>query len=124
MTAAIATALAAAWATTKRRNGETVTYTSGSAAVELTAVLSMPQSGQVDTQESITMESRSWNWLIDADWPANAPAAFTGLEPSQGDTITRADGTVYQVQPSSNAGPCWRYSDGQHTFRRIFCEER
>lgn len=84
----------------------------------------MPQADQVDSDSNVTMESRSWNWLLDADWPATAPAAFAALEPSQGDTITRADGTVYQVQPSSTAGPCWRFSDGQKTFRRVYAQER
>lgn len=124
MPSAVAAAFAAHWTALKSRYGETVTYSSGSASVQLTAVLSQPKADQVATEESIVLESRPWTWLIDPIWPSSAPAAFATLEPSQGDTITRADGTIYQVQPSSTNGPCWRFSDGQNSFRRVYVQER
>ena len=113
-----------AWTVLKARRGESVTYTSGSASVVLTGVFSQPKANQVDGEENIVFESRAWDVLIDPTWPDNAPAAFSGLEPSQGDTITRSDGSVYQVQRSDAVDACWRYSDGQHTWRRVFVQER
>lgn len=114
---------AVAWTTLKTRRGETVTYQSGSAEVELTAVFTQPQKNQVDGEESMVFESRSWDILIDPSWPDDAPAAFTNLEPGHGDIITRSDGTTYKVQPSDPGDPVWRWSDGQHTWRRVFVEE-
>jgi hypothetical protein len=113
-----------AWTALKARRGESVTYASGSASVVITAVFTQPKANQVDGEENIVYESRSWDMLINPTWPDDAPAAFDDLEPSQGDTVTRSDGSVYQVQPSDAIDACWRYSDGQHTWRRVFVQEQ
>lgn len=124
MSHADASLLDAAWATAKAMRGEPVTYQSGSAEVELTAIFSRPEVSQVDGEENFVFTSRNWDVLIDASWPSNAPGAFSGLKPAQGDKIIRADGSEYYVQPSDATGLCWRWSDGAHTFRRVFTEER
>lgn len=114
----------ASWQTLKAVRGETVTYHRADDSVELTAVFSRPNAAQVDGEESVVFESRSYDALIDADWPTTAPASFTGAEPEHGDKIERSDGTFYYVQPSDAADACWRWSDGARTFRRVFIEER
>lgn len=114
----------ATWATTKTLRGETATYQRGDSSVQLTVVFSRPNANQVDGEESIVFESRSYDALIDPDWPESAPAAFSNAEPEHGDRIVRSDGTEYVVQPSDAADACWRWSDGNRTFRRVFIEER
>lgn len=64
-----ATLKALAWKATKTQRGETVTYYSGDDSVELTAVFSRPNPVQVDGEENVVFESRSWDILIDPTWP-------------------------------------------------------
>ena len=111
------------WKAVKAQRGETVTYHSGDDSVELTAVFSRPNPVQVDGEENIVFESRSWDVLIDPAWPSGAPAKFTSTyEPAHGEKVVRADGSTFLVQPSDSADLCWRWSDGDHTWRRVFVE--
>ena len=117
-------ALDATWTALKAQRGETLTYRSGSSEASLTGVLTRPAPAQVDGEGNVVFESRAWDVLIDPAWPDDAPAAFTSdYEPLIGDEIERDDGTIYKVQPSDVADACWRWSDGSHTFRRVFVEE-
>lgn len=123
MPSADAAIFASHWAMLKARRGEVVTYRIGSDSVELTAVMTQPKARQVDADNNVAIESKAWEFLIDPAWPADAPAAFAGVKPSHGDVIEREDGETFRVQPSSPDGPYWRWSDGQHTWRRVFAEE-
>lgn len=116
--------MAATWTALKAQRGETLTYRSGSLEASVTGIISRPAAGQIDGEENLVYESRAWDVLIDPDWPVGAPAAFTRYEPLIGDEIERADGTIYKVQPSDVADATWRWSDGNHTFRRVFVEQQ
>lgn len=110
-----------AWRVLKAQRGERVTYHAGSYSVELTAVLTRPTAAQVDTNEDAVIESRAWDWLID---PADLiDADGETIEPARGNKIERSDGTVYRIQPSDARGLCWRWSEGQHTWRRTHTEQ-
>lgn len=105
----------------KEQRGETVTYTVAGYSIELVGVLTRPTAQQTDMAEDAVIESRAWDWLID---PAELlDADGEQIEPARGHKITRADGTVYLIQPSDVSDLCWRWSDGQRTWRRIHSEE-
>lgn len=124
MTTSHERALAANWRALKRLRGETITYSIGSQSIAITAVFTRAAASKVDGEENIVFQSRPSDILIDPTWPDDAPAAFTNAEPTTGDLVTRADGTVFQVQPSDSVNLTWRYSDGNNTFRRVFLGER
>jgi hypothetical protein len=113
--------LSLAWRVLKAQRGERVTYYVGDYSVALTAVLTRPSAGQVDMETDATIESRAWDWLIDPNELIDASSER--IEPSLGSKIERADGTIYRVQPSDANGLCWRWSDGQRTWRRTRTEQ-
>ena len=49
------------------------------------------------------------------------PASLLPLEPSRGDCVVWR-GTVYEVL-APDGSPCWRWSDGFHTMKRIHTKE-
>jgi hypothetical protein len=105
------------WLTLLRQRGEPVTYTDG--VVTLTnvmVVVTRPGEDQIDLSDGVSIESKQWDVLID---PETIKAGDVRIIPSQGHKITRADGTVYRVEPSSANRNCWRWSDAFETWRRV-----
>lgn len=105
------------WLTLLRQRGEPVTYTDG--VVTLTnvmVVVTRPGEDQIDLSDGVSIESKQWDILID---PETIKSGADRIIPSQGHKITRADGTVYRVEPSSGNRNCWKWSDGFETWRRV-----
>lgn len=89
--------------------GESITYARGAAALSLAAVCGSSHETMVD-QAGNMLAVRHRDWIIKR-------AALTIGEPRVGDRITRADGTVWEVCPTSdqrgfrdsdNHGVAWR----------------
>jgi hypothetical protein len=105
------------WLTLLRQRGEPVTYTDG--VVTLTSVMvvvTRPGEDQIDLSDGVSIESKQWDFLID---PETIKAGSVRIIPSQGHKITRGDGTVYKVEPSSGNRNCWKWSDAFETWRRV-----
>lgn len=123
MTTSDAELYAIAWTALKARRGEEITYHSGDESVAVTAVFTRPVEEQVDGDENIVFEKRQWDVLLDPQWPDSAPVAFTDYQPSPGDLVERADGTLFRVTPETGSDPAWRWSGSEHTWRRVFIAE-
>lgn len=97
--------------------GEVISYSDGATTVTgVTAVKSRPRSIQIDAAESFMLSSKNWEFLV--------RYSDIGREPKLGHTITDSSGVQYRVQPSNTTDNPWRWSDGQHTFVRIFVEQQ
>ena len=111
-----------AWRSLQAQRGETITYHVGSYSIAVEGcVLTRPTAAKVDTGSDAAVESRAWDWLIDA--ALLVAANGEQIEPSRGHWIERGDGTKYSVQPSDGQDLAWRWSDGSHTWRRTHTEE-
>ena len=105
------------WLTLLRQRGELVVYTDGVVTLNnVLVVVTRPGEDQLDLSEGVSIESKQWDFLID---PETIKAGDQRIIPSQGHKVTRADGTVYRVEPSSANRNCWRWSDAFETWRRV-----
>ncbi len=105
------------WRTLLRERGELVDYDTGSQVIsDVKVVVTRPGEDQVDLNESIAIENKQWDFLIDPD---SIRASGVRIVPKHGHKITRRDGTVYTVEPASSGRNCWRWSDGLQTWRRV-----
>lgn len=107
------------WRTLLRQRGEPVTYDTGVQAIpDVMVVVTRPGEDQIDLNESTMVEGKQWDFLIDPD--SIKDPDDVRIIPQHGHKITRADGTVYVVEPGSGgARNCWRWSDGMQTWRRV-----
>lgn len=113
-----------AWQSLQAARGEEIEFhVTTSFRIEIErAVITQPNAVQVTAEDAIVMESRSWHWLVD---PKDIMRDGQLLLPSKGQWIVRkATGAKYRIQPSSTSDLCWRWSEGGHTWLRIFCEEQ
>lgn len=92
--------------------GETVMYRVGpAAAVEITGAIAerTNQDERNATQSAMRTTHRMQWWRIRASKLASPP--------QHNATITRSDGTVYQIKNPD--GPVWEWAEGQNTHYRI-----
>lgn len=98
--------------------GQSFTYSDGTTTIDpITMIRSRPESNQADATELIVIESKEWNFLVEASDLIDGDSNF--IEPSIGHIITDQEGVRYKVQPVGASQNCWRWSDGLHTFIRI-----
>lgn len=117
MTAPAMTIQRVHWLTLLKQRGELVTYSTGVVTIaELNVVMTRPGEDQVDLSEGMTLQSKQWDFLID---PATLIHEGDQIIPLQGHKITRANGTVYRVEPGQSSRNCWRWSEAMHTWRRV-----
>lgn len=109
------TSIATALSSLRQVAGESVTVTRGALstpgvnAARGDAAASAQRRGDGDVVENAT------DWLIaTADYAVDNEATL----PRRGDTITDAEGHVYEVRPNAG-GAAFRYSDAGHTQLRI-----
>jgi hypothetical protein len=113
-----------AWRHLQRFHGEAIEYhTDDETTIEIAlAVLTRPNATQVNVSEAVTFDSRNWNWLIDPEDLVSVDGH--PITPEQGNWIIRvSDGTKYSLQPGPAGDLVWRWSDGNHIWRRVYCEE-
>ena len=108
-------------AATRRVRGETVTYTRGATAVEVTATRGSSLWTSEAVEGSVNVQERSDDWLIVAS--ELTEAGITG-GPTRGDTITDESETVFRVMPPASTEQVWRWHDRGRTVYRIFSKER
>lgn len=92
--------------------GEPVTYSAdGTNYPDIIAIPGQTENPEVSTGAQTLVASKSFDWLISK---SRIPVA----EVKRGNTITRADGSVYRVAAPSG-GACWRYSGPEEAYVRI-----
>lgn len=99
----------------KANAAETVTYTRGAGSASVPATVGRTISDQPIDDSGATVKSFTIDFLIDGDELVISSAAIT---PQPGDTITRSDGSVYEVTPLGTE-PCFRPSTPHGTLLRI-----
>jgi hypothetical protein len=118
------------WLTLRAMYGEPITYRAGDLVLtnhpitgeRLKGVPARVDATQVATGESTVATSRSQDWLLDPDELVDETGQR--VEPRHGHTITRESGEIFKVQPTDTSDDVWRWSDGFHTWRRVFSERR
>lgn len=101
--------------------GVTAAYATGSASVELVAVRSKHRISKAAFDAGFNVSSKNWDWLVRASDLVDGNG--DPIEPNKGHSITDGEGIKYKVQPIPGEDRCYRWSDGQKTFLRIFTEE-
>ncbi len=95
-------------------NGETVTYRRAGVDYPVTAATQKLDAEQMSPGLGVTrVELQQWG--IDAD--------ALGLTPTAGDTITRADGSVYQVISPDGTIPVYRLTTSSENRYLIFSQK-
>lgn len=121
MVSPVNAAMQATHAATRRVRGETVTYTRGATAVEVTATRGSSRWTSEAVEGSVNVDERSEDWLILA--ADLIDGGITG-GPTRGDTITDENNTVFRVMPPGSTEQVWRWHERGRTVYRIFSKER
>lgn len=92
--------------------GELVTYSAdGTGYPDIVAIPGQTEAPEVSTGAQTFLASKTFDWII-------SKSRLPVVEIKRGNTITRADGSVYRVA-SSGGGACWRYSGPEEAYVRI-----
>lgn len=111
------------WEIALEANGEDVTYRiSETKEIQLRAILTKPKTKTTDGNEVALVETKKWDWLIDACSLID-PVTNTAFEPKRGHSIERCDGTRYRLVPGDGSDLLWRWGSSAKIFRRVHCEE-
>lgn len=98
-----------------------VTYTRGPSSTTINATLGSQLLRITDTNGRTRVQRPDQDFMFNA-----TELVLNGVqvEPAEGDYVTKADGSRYDVRPPAPGEAAWRYCDPQHVRIRVHTKKR